>query len=558
MNDRISTKSQARIRSSNIELLRIFCILAIIADHFIGQSGIIEMSSLPLVLCYYAGSSLSRVACSVFVIISSWFLVDGRFKFSRIIHTWLTVFMFTIPFTIFMICKGLATRENLAAALLPIDRSPLWFASCYIILVLLSPALNLLIHKASCKVYTWILFALLTMLTLYSTVTAAAGYLAHDVWVMILIYLITGYIKYYGFTFIGGKRKFEPRAGICFICFLIVWIPMVFVRSYADYNVESGLYIWVVLREYADAFRAELQTLPNLIMAFSLFFGFKAINIKPSRILNKLASTTLGVYCFHQIPVWYLYLWSNVLKAPMHASVLHGKKRVLYTFLAIIAIWFAGSILELVRSWISSVLIEKRKFTVQLCARIDALVNDIGCENSPHSEVNDKTSPLNPEDYKFYRRAALIILGFFVISKMVSLQYCWYVPICPEHDMVNTGELNLTLSGSLDYVNSSAVQGFVQVRNNGKALKDISNCKYPLYLGISVLDSEGNVVDRDYLHLPIMREGVLDSDEETTVEVLLDDETICEYVDSGCDIRVEVVQEGIGWDDSTAIYFDFD
>ena len=88
------------IRNSNLELLRILCILAIIGDHFTGQSGIVEWGGIGTNFFYCAVTSMSRVACSVFVIISAWFLVDKPFNIKKVIHIWLTVIMFTIPLTI--------------------------------------------------------------------------------------------------------------------------------------------------------------------------------------------------------------------------------------------------------------------------------------------------------------------------------------------------------------------------------------------------------------------------------------------------------------------------
>lgn len=37
-----------KIRESNLEILRILCIIFIIGDHFVGQSGVIETSNLVL------------------------------------------------------------------------------------------------------------------------------------------------------------------------------------------------------------------------------------------------------------------------------------------------------------------------------------------------------------------------------------------------------------------------------------------------------------------------------------------------------------------------------
>ena len=135
-------------RSSNVELLRILCILFIIGDHFTGQSGIFEGGALGNHIFYCTVTSLSRVACSVFIIISAWFSVDRAFKFRKIIHVWLTVLMYTVPITVYLIVKGAAGRANLITAFLPVENSPLWFAGYYIVLVMLSPMLNRFITQA--------------------------------------------------------------------------------------------------------------------------------------------------------------------------------------------------------------------------------------------------------------------------------------------------------------------------------------------------------------------------------------------------------------------------
>ncbi len=523
-----------KIRSSNIEILRILCILAIIADHFIGQSGITEFSSFSAALFYYGASSLSRVACSVFVIISAWFSADNDFKFSRVIHTWLTVVMYTVPLTIVMMCMGMADKNNLVAAFLPVSRGPLWFAGCYIIIVLLSPALNMLINKAPRKILTWILTVLFVLLSLYSTIMVSNGYLVHDTWVMIYIYLLTGYFKHYGFPERIGSFLSKPLN--CLIVFFIFWLPMVFFRSLGDYSTSS-LYILRVARDYADCFRAQLQSVPNMVMAYSIFFCFKSVNVKPSRIINFLASTTLGVYCFHQVPVWYGFLWKQIMTVPVNADALHGWRRALYAIFAIVLIWVLGTVAEIIRNQISLFLFEKRNFTTSLCKKIDSAVN-----GEQTSEINTK---------------ALITVTavFFIVLRIMSMEHYWYLPLTADRDLISSNEVTFILSGDL-LIQGECVEGSVHVKNTGSAIESMSTGKYPIYLGISVVDDEGNEIDRDYIHLPIMKEGVLNSDKSVDVAVSLDDK-IDEYFISGdYRIRAEIVQEGIGWEEDSAVFFD--
>lgn len=523
-----------KIRSSNIEILRILCILAIVADHFIGQSGITEFSSFSAVLFYYGASSLSRVACSVFVIISAWFSTDKDFKFSRVIHTWLTVVMYTVPLTIVMMCMGLADKSNLVAALLPVSRGPLWFAGCYIIIVLLSPALNMLINKAPRKLLTWMLTVLFILLSLYSTIMVGNGYLVHDTWVMLYIYLLTGYFKHYGLPERIGRFLSKPLN--CLFLFAVCWVPMVFFRSLGDYTT-SRLYILRIAGEYADCFRAQLQSIPNMVMAYSLFFCFKALKVKSSRIINFLASTTLGVYCFHQVPVWYVYLWDRIMTVPVDADALHGWKRALYAICSVIFIWIIGTIAEIIRNRIAFFLIEKRSFTTSLCKKIDSAVN-----GEQQSDMNMKGVI-----------AATAV--FFIVLKFVSVGHYWYMPLTADRDLISTNEATFILSGDIS-INGETVDGFIRIKNTGSAIENMSSGKYPIYLGISVIDAEGNEIDRDYIHLPIMKEGVLETDDSVDVVVSLEDR-IDEYFISGdYDIRAEIVQEGIGWEESSAIFFD--
>ena len=56
-------------RSSNLELLRILCMLLIIGDHLTGQSGIADYTTLPSSFAFCLIGCGSRIACSVFVLI---------------------------------------------------------------------------------------------------------------------------------------------------------------------------------------------------------------------------------------------------------------------------------------------------------------------------------------------------------------------------------------------------------------------------------------------------------------------------------------------------------
>ena len=76
-------------------------------------------------------------------------MVDKEFHIKKIVHVWLTVAMYTVPITTFLYMNGMAGSAYVFHAFLPVEESPLWFAGYYIILVCMSPIINLFMNRAS-------------------------------------------------------------------------------------------------------------------------------------------------------------------------------------------------------------------------------------------------------------------------------------------------------------------------------------------------------------------------------------------------------------------------
>ena len=86
-------------RSSNLELLRILCMLLIIGDHLTGQSGIADYTTLPSSFAFCLVGCGSRIACSVFILIGGWFLCEQPYKTRRPLSLWLSLWLYTVPVT---------------------------------------------------------------------------------------------------------------------------------------------------------------------------------------------------------------------------------------------------------------------------------------------------------------------------------------------------------------------------------------------------------------------------------------------------------------------------
>lgn len=527
-------QSKKVVRSSNLELLRILCILAIIAVHVVGQAGVYDYSTFPKSLFYNSISSLPRVACGVFIIISAWFSVDKKFHFKKVIHVWLTVICYTLPLTLFCVKKYNADSINLYKALLPIQGNDLWFASYFMVLLLISPVLNLIIQKTSQVFFRWILFILLCLVCIFPTVTAGYGLFSDMAWSLTFLYLLTGYIKKYGFI---------PKLKHTIPTFFVVWILIVLGNSYVSYNTTSNIYPLRILKYYFTTYSAGMQTLPNLVMAYSAFFIFYNIKIKPSKIINTLASASLGVYCAHQVPVWSNYLWENIFFSHYHVENLSDISRAIYTIAVILSVWIVGTVIELIRIPIVNYLVEGRNYCINFCNKIDTLAN---------AEFDQSQLDVpSVNSYKFYAKILVTIVLFLTVAKFISLDHYWYLATT-DHDLVSDVELNL--SGNLEY-DGTAITGTLCVENMGINIKDMSIGDYPLNLALNIVDADGNIVVYDIEHTPIMKEGILKTNDTVLINISLQNMT--KYINDGYGIEYVIVQEAVGWLNDTAVNFYF-
>lgn len=156
-------------RNSNLELLRIIAILAIIAYHFEVQCirKIIPTDTIQYCFAMFLGS-FGRTGVNIFVLIGAWFLIDLPFRSMRVVRLYLATILYTVPITLIILFLGVksdgVSGKELFAAFTPFTSGPLWFVSCYLFLLLVSPFLNILIHTLSPHMYRTLYWILLVVL----------------------------------------------------------------------------------------------------------------------------------------------------------------------------------------------------------------------------------------------------------------------------------------------------------------------------------------------------------------------------------------------------------
>ena len=94
--------------------------------------------------------------------------------------------------------------------------------------------------------------------------------------------------------------------------------------------------------------------------------------------------------------------------------------------------------------------------------------------------------------------------------------------------------------------------GELHIKNTGTTILALSNDFMPVNVGIILSDQGGNAIDFNYGRLNFDKDIFL-HDENIIIPIYIDD--ACEIMQNNYKLCFEVVQEGVSWIDSTAVYW---
>ena len=279
-------------RDSNIELLRLICMLLIVFQHSIEycafpevwdtsvMSGEVSVASILIGLTY--------IGVNCFVLISGYYGI--KLKVRSVLNIYFICAIYAlIGYLLHIYIDGASIGKGLLYhSIFCISHSKLWFVKCYVGLMLLSPLLNAAIESMQQKTYKWIL-VLLTILNVYfgflwqDNAFNADGYTIAN---FVYIYLIGGYISRY--VDVDWIRKHRIWNASVYIATSLLWAGSVVLMRY----VETPMDEW----GYNNPF--------TLIGAISFFLLFLSIPKFYNKWVNWLAAGTFAVYVVHCGDYW--------------------------------------------------------------------------------------------------------------------------------------------------------------------------------------------------------------------------------------------------------------
>ncbi len=324
--------SDAQTRSTGIELLRVISIILITLHHFSLYSNFQWTPMTPGLYTVQCLSLGGKVGVSLFIMITGYFMVNKSFSGKKIIRLYFQVFFYAVSLYLIMEAVFLHRIDgaDLRYVLMPFSNNIYWFATSYLTLYLLVPFLNRFIHAMPKKVHFTLICLCVGLWTVWYVISLKNPNYTDFLW-LILLYMIGAYIRLY-----PPQRFIKPLVNLFYmlVLFLLACLNLYVL------NIGSKQY-------YLNA--AYFYNLDNFYIFFIslfLFLIFINLRIPNSKLINTVASASLGVYLIQENPWVRPVLWTYLFRG---ADFQESPYLILYALGAVLLVFSISVIIDLIR-----------------------------------------------------------------------------------------------------------------------------------------------------------------------------------------------------------------
>ena len=300
------TQKEIKNRESNFEILRIVAMIMIIFHHLSVHSGfgysMTEISANKLWIQFIQMGG--KIGVNIFVLISGYFLVNtDKIKISKALKLWGQIFFTSLTIYIVFVILGFIKFEckTFIKTLIPIINETWWFASAYFLLYVFSPFLNIILKNIDRNTYKKMICFMVICWCIIPTFIDKNFQFNSFIW-FIVLYCMAGYIKLYSYNWKTTNKRYFIFTGILII---LTYLTVIFLDK---------MNLMISSKNYNSNYLFAMQRLPIFLISLFLFLGFMKTKIKYSKIINKLATTTFGIYLIHDNSYMRSFLWKDFFK----------------------------------------------------------------------------------------------------------------------------------------------------------------------------------------------------------------------------------------------------
>ncbi|MEN6313220.1 MAG: acyltransferase family protein, partial [Clostridiaceae bacterium] len=277
----------------------------------------------------YLFESMFLVGVNCFVLITGYFQIDKSFiKASKIIRILISMLSYALLFYVIAVAIGALplTLKELGKALLPFFIDRRWFIEVYIILILLSPFINIGLNNCNKKNFRKYLFIMFLFFSIWPSFLPSSPVTdnGYGIITFVMLYSVGAYLRKFSinllpkiFYFLG----FIMCASFTFLCSLFLKEVLGIGRIWG-YN-----FIFIIA---ASVF---------------LFIYFSKIHIQ-SKVIIHIAKFTLGVYFVHTDPSIISILYKYILHCDEYWN---NSLFLLHAFGSIVLIYISGTIIDIIK-----------------------------------------------------------------------------------------------------------------------------------------------------------------------------------------------------------------
>lgn len=291
-----------KTRQANIELLRIVAMLMVVILHYLIKGGVApslaENTGVLNLIAWYL-KAMCIVTINVYVLISGYFLLEAKWKISRLINLWFQTMFYSIGVPVVCFALGIGDVDKWGLydwinVIFPVQMEHYWFITAYAVLYLFVPLLSTGVKQLTKSQHEIVIAGLLLIFSVPKTILPIAiptdrnGY---DFGWFLCLFVIAAYIRMYGIPFFNKKSR---GFGVYFFAVTAIWL----ISMACGLLSRKGLAL-----EHAMNMPYCYNHLLVLIAAVGLFYGFSYLRIPQgmmSNVICKISSYTLGVYLLHE------------------------------------------------------------------------------------------------------------------------------------------------------------------------------------------------------------------------------------------------------------------
>ena len=328
-----------KTRDSNLELFRILTMLAIVAHHYVVNSGLMwniyqdypSFKSIYLLILGWGG----KTGINCFVLITGYYMCKSQITLKKGIKLLGEVLFYNIAVYFFFVIYGYRTFSAFSFLndVFPFTSISDGFTSCYLIFFCFIPFLNVLVNNLTKKQHQ----LLLLLSFIFFSFLPALG-----------IEYRFNYVGWFFVIFFAGSylRLHQPfatlplsKTALLFVlCLILSWLS-VCVCSYAASTLH-----WDIGNSY---FAVSDSNKPlAIVTAVFAFLFFKKIDIGHSKIINTIAASTFGVLLIHaNSDTMRQWLWSGVLDNTGH----YNGNIILHSVIGILLVYCICTLIDFLR-----------------------------------------------------------------------------------------------------------------------------------------------------------------------------------------------------------------